>query len=254
MTPAAKNAISQFKSGVKGAFKKHIDNHNTLDPNNLKIFEDAVNAAYGDAKRTFKGIAGRATTANRNLAKKIQTYFKNPTPNIDNFHNDWCADYISDLNAEKYTTATYGQAQKVVNMTFKYLYCLDNARTTYNDHFENCHVALDSYTLEWIWRNCGLAGNEIHDDWSKIQYNDRATKKTTTLGYEKIVDKYRTYKPASYPDTPFQSEFIFWTEIQMHLACETFYFALLNNLSKKDKEDFKKKDLNDKKAEIKKHL
>ncbi len=258
MTLKAINAINQFKAGVKGAFKKHIDNHDKLDPSNPSIFQDAVNAAYGDAKRTFKWINGRATEANKNLASKIQTYFQNSAPNnstcFDDLHNKWCNAYISDLNNKGYTTTTHGQAQKVVNMTFKYLYCLDDA-TTYDNHFKYCHVALDSYTLEWIWRNCNLSKTESHDDWSKIQYNDRATKKTTTLGYEKIVDKYRTNKPASYPDTPFQSEFIFWPEIQMHLACEAFYFALDDTLSKTDKEKFKnEKDLNLKKSEIKKHL
>lgn len=133
-------------------------------------------------------------------------------------------------------------------MTFKYLYCLDDTTVTYNDHFENCHVALDSYTLEWIWRNCGLAGNEIHDDWSKIQYNDRSTKKTTTLGYEKIVDKYRTNKPASYPDTPFQSEFIFWEEIKKHLVAEEFYSTLPGII---DADTFKSMSLQNKYAEIK---
>lgn len=133
-------------------------------------------------------------------------------------------------------------------MTFKYLYCLDDTTVTYNDHFENCHVALDSYTLEWIWRNCGLASNEIHDDWSKIQYNDRSTKKTTTLGYEKIVDKYRTNKPASYPDTPFQSEFIFWEEIKKHLVAEEFYSTLPGII---DADTFKSMSLQNKYAEIK---
>ena len=260
MTPKAINALNQFKSGVKGAFKKHINNQDKLDPNNPKIFEDAVNAAYGDAKRTFKGIAGRAITANSNLASKIQTYFQDTAPNpkdstcFDGLHDTWCSEFISDLNTVGYTIATYGQAQKVVNMTFKYLYCLDDA-TNYNDHFEHCHVALDSYTLEWIWRNCNISNTETHDDWSKIQYDDRPTKKTTTLGYKKIVDKYRKNKPASYPDTPFQSEFIFWPEIKMHLACEAFYFALNDNLSNKEKETFRNtKNLNTKKAEIEKHL
>ena len=250
MTTATINALNKFKAGVKGTFKKHIDNHNKLDPNNPNIFKDAVNAAYGDAKRTFEGINGRATTANNNLAKKIQKYFKTPaTPmKFDELHNDWCEEYIADLKSEGYDKATYGRAQKVVNMTFKYLYCLDNATVTYNDHFENCHVALDSYTLEWIWRNCGLAGNEIHDDWSKIQYYDRSTQKKNIVGYEEIKKRYRNNKPIVYPDTPFQSEFIFWEEIKEHLAAESFYSTLPGVI---DKDTFKSMSLQDKYAEIK---
>lgn len=247
------NALNKFKIGVKGTFKKHIDNHNKLDPNNSKIFEDAVSAAYGDAKRTFKGIAGRASTANSNLASKIQTYFQKSAPNnptyFDKLHNTWCTEFISDLQISGYTTTTYGQAQKVVNMTFKYLYCLDDAIATYDKHFEFCHVALDSFTLEWIWRNCNFSDTESHDDWSKIQYNDRSTKKSTTLGYKNIVDKYRKNKPTNYPDTPFQSEFIFWEEIKYHIAAEEFYFSLYGDISK---DNFKKMSLSQKYSEIKK--
>lgn len=249
MTTKAKNAINSFKVGVKGAFKNHINNKAKLDPNNPNIFEDAVNAAYGDAKRTFEGINGRATTANNNLAQKIQKYFKAPVnlTKFDELHNDWCKEYIADLKNAGYDKATYGRAQKVVNMTFKYLYCLDNAATTYDDHFEDCHVALDSYTLEWIWRNCNLSKTESHDDWSKIQYDNRSTKKTTILGYKEIVDKYRKNKPASYPDTPFQSEFIFWEEIKAHLAAEAFYSNLPGNI---DKDAFKNMSLEQKYTEI----
>lgn len=252
MTQGAINAINKFKAGVKGAFAKHIQRKTTFDPLNSKIFEDAVTAAYGDAKRTFKGINGRATTANSNLAQKIQTYFKAPDipMNFDKLHNGWCIEYIADLKNQGYDKTTYGQSQKVVNMTFKYLYCLDGATSQpYDTYFDYCHVALDSNTLEWIWRNCGLDDNEKHDDWSKIQYDDRSTKKTSTLGYKEIVDKYRKNKPASHPNTPFQSEFIFWEEIKDHIAAEEFYSSLPGTISM---DVFKKMSLPQKYAEIKK--
>ena len=258
MTQAAINAINKFKAGVKGAFAKHIQSGTTFDPSNSTIFEDAVAAAYGDAKRTFKGINGRAATANKNLAETIKKYFEasaNPTK-FDGLHNDWCEYYIADLKNAGYDKATYGRAQKVVNMTFKYLYCLDNAAITYDDHFEKCHVALDSYTLEWIRRNCEFNNNEKYDDWSKIQYVDTPKKRITYVGYKKIVDRYREKIPKNFYAgcTPFQAEFIFWPEIQMHRATEAFYFALNDNLTDEEKKDFINKDLNDKKAEIKNHL
>lgn len=252
MTQQAMNAINNFKSGVKGAFAKHIQRKTTFDPLNSKIFEDAVTAAYGDAKRTFKGINGRATTANSNLAQKIQTYFKAPAipMNFDKLHNDWCKEYIADLKNQGYDKTTYGQSQKVVNMTFKYLYCLDGATSQpYDTYFDYCHVALDSNTLEWIWRNCGLDDNEKHDDWSKIKYNNCSTRKTTKLGYAEIVKRYRDNKSSYYPNTPFQAEFIFWEEIKAHLAAEAFYSSLPGAI---DTDTFKNMSLKQKYTAIKK--
>ena len=45
-------------------------------------------------------------------------------------------EYFAQLKKDGYNSATHGQAQKVVNMTFKYLYCLPDATTTYNEYFE----------------------------------------------------------------------------------------------------------------------
>jgi hypothetical protein len=203
------------------------------------------------------------------LAGSIKAYFESGCPcqtdtAYDGFHDRLCTDFLSSLSQSGYNTATYGQAQKVVNMAFKYLYCLDDAATTYNDYFEYCHVALDSFTLEWIWRNCDTGSLNKYEAWSNLKKGDFEHPKGTYYdtkgkhrpGYDKIVTLYRDKIPSSlYTNcTPFQAEFIFWPEIQMHLATEAFYFALVEGLSNYDKQVFKDQNLRYKKAEVKRRL
>lgn len=44
---------------------------------------------------------------------------------------------------------THGKAQKIVNMTFKYLSMFDNANQ-YSNVFQYCHIAIDSYIIDEV--------------------------------------------------------------------------------------------------------
>lgn len=45
---------------------------------------------------------------------------------------------------------SFGIAQKFVNMSFKHLYCYDDALTEFRDKFCDCHLPLDKYTIKWV--------------------------------------------------------------------------------------------------------
>lgn len=253
--------IGKFKSGINKGNFKNCKNKN-FDPRDNDLFKNAVHLAYLDAARTFSKINSSSGTAEAELAKAIQNYFKGQAcakkEDFDTLHFNLCNDFIKNLSSIGYTSVTYGQAQKIVNMTFKYLYCLNGATSPqYNDYFDFCHVALDSFTLEWIWRNCNPKASKLnkYEAWSNLDKVDYYAGKTKRPGYDSIVALYRKKIPSSlHTDcTPFQAEFIFWPKIQMHLATEAFYFALNGNMSNKQKETFKAKDLKSKKAEIINH-
>lgn len=119
---------------------------------------EAVKLAYRDAQRTMKGIGkndNKKTETLSNITDEIKKYFDNePAPKgekaFDNFHNSFCNIWCDAFKGSN--LGTYGKAQKIVNMTFKYLYCCDDFRTTKEEHFAYCHMPLDSYTLEWFKR------------------------------------------------------------------------------------------------------
>ena len=100
---------------------------------------------YADLKAIFN-----------DLAIRIYDYF-NHTPNVrnnqkhfDEFHKSLCKQFLSALTplCSKYSkdTPTYGNAQKLINVTFKYLSCYSD----YNDFadlFSFCHIPIDSQIL-----------------------------------------------------------------------------------------------------------
>ena len=157
-----------FKKQIKGPFASYVKENETapLDKKNINIFTAAVAQGYDDAKRTFTGIGdiwesfstedntptNELPNQNRDaffeiIARKIQSLFTNPWENFDEWHYETCNLFINTLKKKNYE-ATYGQAQKVINMAFKYLYCLYGADSKeYCTVFDKCHMPLDSFTL-----------------------------------------------------------------------------------------------------------
>lgn len=88
-----------------------------------------------------------------NLANDYIEYFNNPAPKnpvaFDKWHSKECNKIINVLDCYAQQIATYGIAQKIVNMTFKHLSCFSDAQTKSN-HFEYCHMPIDSKILSWI--------------------------------------------------------------------------------------------------------
>ena len=117
-------------------------------------------------------------TTNSPFGLKSQAHF-------DTWHDQTCKQYCSHmnhLNRKKYFPkkfdTTYGRAQKVLNMTFKYLYCTASYQTEVEKIVEYLHMTLDSYTLRWYKDQIvapikGLRAGDI-SNWSKM--NESAPK------------------------------------------------------------------------------
>lgn len=127
----------------------------------------AINAAFKDfTSRTLRKINPDVNVsvdeelrkeALKHLSEKFEEYFKAPEKNKEDF-NDWhdkcCKEFQAEYNKSlegKYHNIKYGKAQKIVNMTFKYLFCYADA-DKFVGHFRYCHMPLDSFTLTWYRR------------------------------------------------------------------------------------------------------
>lgn len=189
----------------------------------------AVNKAYLDmAPRTIKKQEGnkkqdidpekkdQVLTKNKdqvltNLTKNIKAYIENG--NYSDFeinHKELCNNFKNDFNNNVLKPANrkfvaYGKAQKIVNMTFKYLYCFDDAEN-YKELFEKCHMVIDSYIIKWYNNNVAKSENvnKIKKVWSNLTYDD----------YNSIQDNIKKYISDNkyYGETPFYAEFIIWQE------------------------------------------
>ena len=192
---------------------------------NGTLFEDdlmklAIEKAYRDLQRTMRGFP-KSGESKKNEGKKQDVILrdeikKNARERIrvkidnmikcnsteqttfDKLHEDACEALIEEFKKNEYEGFTIGQAQKWINMTFKYLNLLD-----YNGIekiYEFCHIPIDRYILEYM-----LEKNIIEKEnfkkaihWSKIKkYQD----------YFEIQEKFRDNCKGK---IPLDEEFEIW--------------------------------------------
>lgn len=140
---------------------------------NLKDpIEAASNRAYRDMCRTLNfDILPKKDkdTIISNLKEDVNVIFKKEIPIInegsitsqkefDTWHHGLCNNIIekckkiekykkTDKGKEEKIQFTYGQAQKWLNMTMKYLYILEVEGYTFDSVFEYLHIPIDKYIL-----------------------------------------------------------------------------------------------------------
>lgn len=85
-------------------------------------------------------------------ADEIKDYLQNGGGDLKKY-NEWCENLIEEYHKNVGVKITYGHAQKIINMAFKYLYCIYyKAEKLDENKFTQCHMPLDSFSLEWFYR------------------------------------------------------------------------------------------------------
>lgn len=134
-----------------------------------------------------------------NLAKNIVEKVFKKNKFDDKTHEELCDDFINDfksirddLNKEiseikKVDTGiekidkddnkiTYGKAQKIVNMSMKYLYFFDDANNYVSTVFNKCHMAIDEYIMKFFDSKGYKRKVDRWSNFDKKTYNDYRTK------------------------------------------------------------------------------
>lgn len=175
-----------------------------------------IDNAYKTIQRNLSGISkigGVSHSAFVDLAKNFYKYFGAPAPtsqsDFNKIHKSLCENFIRDLGLK---TATYGIAQKIVNVSFKYLYCIHcKFGSSYGAHFKYCHFILDSYTLDWYYTHICKTKKTAQKKWTSL----------TSADYQKIEDKIISSlsgsltfpwggTSVSLPPDALKAEFIIW--------------------------------------------
>ncbi len=179
---------------------------------------------------------------------------------FDKEHHKLCLT-VQSILARYYPSPEYGKSQKIVNMTFKHMYCLlafedDLTTSKYEAFFEHCHMPLDSYIITWFKREHlkvsekplqGVNYTEIgytntyknlvsskvsawsHIDWiDEEDYNESRCEKYSYYFYRDRIREL-VLKSKYNNMTALQTEIIIWKLIQNEQAAEAFLFALLES-------------------------
>ncbi len=167
------------------------------------IYEKAVSQGYGDASRKINGIGKKLKTDRDrvliNISKKIKAYFESfkiiSKTDYDNWHKDLCESIIKDFdNIVGLKDVSFGIAQKIVNMTFKYLRCFYAGTAPFEiEKFKYCHCPIDTI----ICKNIIIFSNNYNvskDDYIALfkVRDSQNEKESDTTPWSKL--DYDTYK------------------------------------------------------------
>ncbi len=212
---------------------------NTGSINELDDYKKIVSGpAYQDfTPRNIKGVTKKTVQkVLDDLAKKVFEYIHNNSESFDAWHEKTCYWFIDEYNKASGASIKAGKAQKIINMSFKYLFCLRDA-TNYADSFKECHMPLDSYTIDWfcekalIWHktndsNIHITATEIKNKrWSNLEYGP-SNREGTYSWIQKLTKEYLDGGDHEYKDengktlTLFVAEFYIWPEQQFNDICK----------------------------------
>jgi len=233
--------------------------------------EDYKKIVHGPAYRDFtpRTISGMKKESILQaldwLSDTLFEYIQAENVNFDEWHKKTCIEFCNRIE-KLYGSIPYGKAQKIVNMSFKYLYCFDDAQK-YSRQFQECHMALDSYTLEWFMRFI-LNDKEhkhikktriVETSWSNLVCGNNDQEEYSYLWFQSQIksflasDRNKVYVDENNKKLhPFQAEFYIWPEIQLHMAMEGLYSQ--GEYDKSKKTEFKKMSVKEKTIELQKLL
>ena len=199
-----------------------------------------------DKEKDKKGFSPKANPMReplKDVAEGLQEYFQdnkedtNKEP-FNKKHTEWCKMLKTSYNRyfieEK---LTYGQAQKIINMAFKYLYCIFAEKEELEEKkgkFKYCHMPLDKFSLEWVKRYFSSSGNGYWEKstgetlkkgsvmaWSRMEKEDYENKGYGYDTYSKNIGEYceHEYKEQI---SQLQLDFVVWHKMQKIMAAEAF--------------------------------
>lgn len=177
-----------------------------------KAFDDAFNQY---ARRNNKLYANNKQELMKPVIELLFRYFNEECVKFNDCYNSSIEEAMKILD-----NYSYGIAQKFVNMSFKYLYCFDDA-DEFIGGFEECHMPLDKYTLNWVKtlgnKDINEAMKKINFAWTNIDkdlYNkiQEFIENTLKNDYKYKVISTNFKMDITLPKNKLQAEFIIWNQ------------------------------------------
>ena len=269
--------LKEFRGVIRKDYEGCLDN-NLSEEKDIEVYVEALYQGYLDACRTFKwlpeskvkkckkddkkreiikGILQGEET--EGVAYRIKNYLEKGSPDgyseFDDIHRELCENLICDFSSKnKNADISYGQAQKIINMAFKYLYCC-KCDDEMKERFDACHMPLDSFSLEWFKRHFKeydftkeKVASKLEEKLFKGDKNKSLLLKMDSIGswssMESIgnMKKNEVYQGEKYPyefyrdmikayckdyniNSPLELDFIVWPKMQKIMAAEAFIKA-----------------------------
>ena len=251
-----------FMAEVSGTRKNVLDAAGKWRLENDVVYTAAVKLGYLDMCRTCHGIGAKVSADQREesfekLGGEIKGLLSDSSIDsqeaFDAKHKELCHYYMKLLSEYQYEIK-YGQAQKVVNMAFKYLFCCEDASS--KPAFKYCHMPLDGLIMNWCKDWCkkeyGISVNSDKDAWSKLT-EEKYTDITKAI-FDKLKNGDVKYSIGENDESnlsaiPLEAELVIWREearkkttkellVQLEKCNKNKYFK--DNLTTNDRNNMEK--------------
>lgn len=208
-----------------------------LSVTELKDVLLAVRKAYADMSvRSIKGFSKvkdeKKEELRENFAQKfIDTFCKAAAPltqeAFDERHKEVCEDFLEELKTlcvgpDFKEPPCYGKAQKIVNMTFKYLYLFEKNEPI-QPLFAFCHMPLDSNIFEYLkrkFKSYGLNAKLFETAWSKLDDERYMEIQKAIRGYCQKHSSDYADAADEYAKLPFYAEFQIWGKMRREVSSQ----------------------------------
>ena len=180
-----------------------------------KYLRLCVNRAYLDFNRTLHGIAKlpHADAVRKEASEKVETLLENlltgenkDQPGFDDWHRKACDSLCSIYKKHGYDEFHIGQAQKWLNMSFKYIRTMGEDRLRgYERFYQFGHVPLDSFIIKEFINigkspPCKPPPKRRPEGWSRIET------------YQEYMDYQQWIRQTFAGSFPLSVEFFLWQD------------------------------------------
>ena len=174
---------------------------------------NCINRAYRDFNRTLHRYASLEN--NEDITKRIKedllkefTEVKDKNINsrnkFDEWHHDLCDKLINYYKENNYKEFHIGQAQKWINMTFKYIFAYGNKYISgYDFLYQYCHVPIDNILINKLNEKKECNPPILETSWSRIK------------DYETYLE-YQEWFRVKFDQIPLDVEFKIWKGIKVN--------------------------------------
>ncbi len=178
------------------------------------IYNIVSTAAYKDmTPRHLKGIGNYKSEKEEifsYITDQFVDYFSKPVKNKEGFegwHNNLCEEICRRFSALPDIELKYGKAQKLINITFKHLYCFSDSNIK-EDYFKYCHIPVDNNIISWCKKNTGITPPSIA--WSNLSYSDYIRLEESLYSWLNSDKNTKYHNEDGSPYSLLQLDFIAW--------------------------------------------
>ena len=130
----------------------------------IKVNDDIFNFAYGMALADATRRTDAASINKTGLSCLLPIVKEYANSVINGDHPDFCKyeeKCETALEAVNITIFTFGNIQKLINMTMKYLYVGYYMEPKYREYFKCCHAPMDARMRDFIFKRYKAKGYEL---------------------------------------------------------------------------------------------